>query len=344
MKVKHDDSFEEFNTKANRFYLDYFGDFRIVGDGKVTSRFCGAYRSVDGCIRIHLHEGKMWKGKDATGKVYVRRINMSCKKSSCPLCFKHGWGLRQAGNVANRLEGISKKHGLDVEHLFISVPKSDYEFGVKDYKALRAKAVRILKARGIVGGCMIFHAYRFHDVKPKGWYGSPHFHVLGFVDGNYKCRACKRKNNCLKGCGGFDDVSYQQFLKDGYYAKVMGKRGKSYVTGKSNVFGTAIYQLNHSSYKLGVNRFHICTYFGICGHRVFKSLPFVKDKKACPICEYDVEKLVYLGGMLYYERWRREKGSPDKSNEFLLSYMEDGRIAWGLDDRKDFVRRKRGVK
>jgi hypothetical protein len=335
------------NTKANRVYVDYYGDFRLVGDGKVTSNMCGVFRSLDGCIRVELHKGKIWKGKDCTGKVYVRRINLTCKRSSCPICFKHGWAKRQAGNVENRLSAISKKlGGLEVEHIVVSLPKSDYDLGVKDYRALRLKVVRLLKSRGVFGGCMIFHAYRFsEDVGNRGWYASPHFHVLGFVHGGYKCRECSHKFACVKGCGGFDDVSYQAFLKDGYYVKVLAERNVSfYDESKKNVYGTAWYQLNHASYLLGFNRFHICTWFGVCAQRLFKCKPALVEKVPCPICKHDVEKLVYLGGLPYYEKWRREKGSPNKSNEFLMSYFEDGRVAFGIDDRKasfGYSRRKR---
>jgi hypothetical protein len=78
---------------------------------------------------------------------------------------------------------------------------------------------------------------------------------------------------------------------------------------------------------------------------VFKSSPVVREKKECPICEHEVEKLVYLGGLPYYEKWRRERGSPAETNEFLFSYRENGRIVWGLDQRKGGVRYgKRGVK
>lgn len=343
--VDGDNNSKEFNTKANRVYINYYGDFRLVGDGKVTGSWCGSFRNIDGCVRVDLHAGKKWKHKDASGHVYVRTIHTSCKRSSCSVCFKFGWSLRQAGNVATRLEAVAEKYGLEVDHIVVSVPKSDYELGVEDYHALRYKVMRILKSRGVIGGCLIFHAYRFsEEVGNRGWYGSPHWHVLGFIEGGYKCRDCKRKNNCLKGCGGFDDRAWQAFQKDGYYVKVMGKRAKSYYDDKPNIFGSASYQLNHSSYKLGVNRFHICTWFGICGHRVFKSPLVVRDKAKCPICKYDVEKLVYLGGFLYYEKWRREKHSCDKSTTFLFPYLEDGRIAWGLDDRKETFKRRRKVK
>ena len=64
------------------------------------------------------------------------------------------------------------------------------------YEDLRNKVVKILKSRGVIGGCLIFHGFRYNNVRL--WYWSPHFHVLGFVLGGYsRCRNCKDKWNCM---------------------------------------------------------------------------------------------------------------------------------------------------
>lgn len=322
--VDRDDSPKFLNTKANRKYRSHFGDFRLVGDGKVSGSYCGVYHGIDGCVRVDLHKGKKWKGKDCTDKAYVRIIHMSCKKPSCPLCFRHGWGGRSARCIATRLEAVAVKCGLDIEHIVLSPSESDYELCLKDYSAFRRKAMRIMKMCGVIGGQMLFHAYRFDDIG-RVWYGSPHFHVLGFIEGNYGCRGCtKDTKECLT-CSGFEGVVRRQYDKYGWIVKVLSER--------KSIVATAKYELGHATYSLGVNRFHIFTYFGICGNRVFKSPAVVKKKSECPICKYDIEKLVYLGGLLYLEKWRRERGSPSKSNEFLLSFKEDGRVVWDIDGR-----------
>lgn len=312
------------NIKANRKYRDVFGDFRLVGDGKVSGSYCGVFSCVDGCIRVDLHKGKKWKGKDSSGKVYVRVIHMSCKNPACPICFRHGWGGRSARSIANRLEAVAEKCGLDIEHIVLSPPKSDYELCVKDYKAFRRKAMTVMKTCGIVGGQMLFHAYRFSDAD-RVWYGSPHVHVLGFIEGNYGCRGCKKDTSECLTCSGFEGAVRRQYKKYRWIVKTLTKR--------KSVVATVKYELGHATYSLSMNRFHIFTYFGICGNRVFKSPPVVKKKSECPICLYDVEPLVYLGGLLYLEKWRREKGSPAKPNEFLLAFKEDGRVAWDIGDR-----------
>ena len=145
----------------------------------------------------------------------------------------------------------------------------------------------------------------------KHWYWSPHFHVLGFILGGYgRCRCCERKWNCLKGCGGFDDKSYQLFLKDGYYVKVLGKR--------KTVFGTAWYQLNHASVKKNVKRFHVSTWFGVCSYRKLK-VTVEKRKELCPICRHDLIDIRYFGSKHIASVLERDS---------LEDYEEDGRVVW----------------
>jgi len=237
---------------------------------------------------------------------------------------RHGWGGRSARSIATRLEAVAEECGLDIEHIVSSPPKSLYELCIKDFKAFRRKAMDILKMCNVVGGQVLFHAYRFDD-RSRKWYGSPHMHVLGFVKDNYGCRGCTKDTKECLSCCGFEGVVRRQYAKFGWIVKVLSKR--------KSVVATAKYELGHATYSLGLNRFHIFTYFGNCGNRVFKSPDIVKKVATCPICEYDVEKLVYLGGFLYMEKWRREKGSPSKPNEFLLAFREDMRVVWDIDGR-----------
>jgi len=183
-----------------------------------------------------------------------------------------------------------------------------------DLKPLRLKVVKLLKARGVVGGCRIFHGFRY-NVK-KGWYFSPHFHVLGFILGGYaRCRNCKRKWNCQKGCGGFDDRAWQAFQKDGYYVKVFGKR--------KTVVGTAWYQLNHSSIKKNVKRFHVATWFGNCSYRKLKVTVEMR-KAVCPICKHDLVRIRYFGVKAIIT----DRSSPYYEQDSFEDYEEDGRIVY----------------
>jgi hypothetical protein len=286
-----------------------YGVYQLVGNGEVTNVFCGKFMSYKGCLRVDLHNLITLDGVNYSGKVFVRKVHHWCNKPSCPVCFKSGWAIREAGNIEGRLAEASKRFGL-VEHIVCSVPLRDYGLS---FEALRSKAVKVLFVRGVVGGVLIFHGFRYN--LRKHWYFSPHFHVLGFVLGGYGCRGCKRKNNCLKGCGGFDDRSYQNFLKDGYVVKVLGER--------KTVFGTAWYQLNHASIKKGVVRFHVASWFGVCSYRKLK-VTVEKRKDLCPICQHDLGAIRYFG----VKRIVFDRSSSSYRRDSFEDLEEDGRVVW----------------
>ena len=115
---------------------------------------------------------------------------------------------------------------------------------------------------------------------------SPHYHILGFIRGGYRCRDCERKWNCLKGCGGFDDRNYQSFVENGYWVKVQGER--------KTIVGTAWYQLNHATLRIGVKRFQVVTWFGLLGYNKMKSFR-VEPEVRCPACDSDMEVGFHVG-------------------------------------------------
>jgi len=288
-----------------------FGDYRLVGNGEVTNSFCGVWCSFRGCLNVDKHDKTDLYGNNFSRKIYVEPVFHSCNKPSCPVCYKSGWAVRQAGRIEARLKEASKRFGR-AEHIICSVPSRDYGL---EFKALRRKAVKVLKVRGVVGGVLIFHGFRFNKRK-WNWYWSPHFHVLGFVLGGYgRCRGCNRKWNCLKNCGGFDDRSYQCFLKDGYFVKVLGKR--------ETVFGTAWYQLHHASVKKNVVRFHVATWFGVVSYRKLK-VTIEKRKEVCPICQHDLVRVDYFGDKRFVE----DRCSLDYVRDSFEDFREDGRVVW----------------
>lgn len=176
---------------------------------------------------------------------------------------------------------------------------------------LRAKILGVLKARGIVGGVLIFHGFRYN--KHKRWYWSPHFHVLGFILGGYRCRSCTKQ--CFKGCGEFEDRKYRCYEKDCCIVRVLGKR--------KTVGGTAWYQLNHASVKVGVVRFHVATWFGVCSYRKLKVTTEYK-KNVCPICHHELVRLMYIG----WKRFVLDRNAPEYTRDSFEDLMENGRIAW----------------
>jgi hypothetical protein len=258
-----------------------YGDFELVGCGKVTNQYCGTFRNYLGCVREDLHERIDLNGVNYHDRGFVKLVFHSCDKPSCPVCYRRGWAVREARKVDLRLKEAGKTWG-EVEHILCSLPLKDYSLS---YQSQVNKAVKVLLSRGVVGGVLMYHAFRFNW--SRYWYYSPHFHVLGFVLGGYgRCRNCEHKSKCVKGCGGFDDVSYQQFLKNGYFVKVFGKR--------ITVSGTALYQLNHSALRVSSKRANVATWFGVCSYRKLKVTAEVR-KQLCPICNSELVRLNYLG-------------------------------------------------
>jgi hypothetical protein len=296
-KVKDD-------TPANPYDRD--GEFVRVGNGDVTNPdTCGQFRGYKGCLNVDLHNIVTLEGHNHKGEVYVKKRFYSCDKPTCPVCFKFGWAVREATNVESRIREASRKYGL-AEHVTSSVPQNDYGLS---FKKLRAKQLKILKSRYVHGGVLIFHAQRyanFWEAKrkrvPQGWYFSPHFHIIGFVDGGYsKCRKCenmmvngevKYPAKCM-GCKGFEGQTRRMWEKEGgkgsgYIVKVLGKR--------KSVFGTAWYQLNHASLITGGERSQVATWFGTCSYRKLKLKKEDRIKRdVCPICGYDLVKIRYVG-------------------------------------------------
>lgn len=296
-----------------------FPEHKRVGHGSVTSSTCGKFKGHMGCLETHLHNKVTLDGVNHRGKVYWAKIFMSCDKPSCPACFKRGWAVREAGKIEARLAEASKLHG-QAEHVVVSLPKKDY-FLKYDY--LRQKVVAVLGSRGIVGGTQMFHKERFS--RARGWYTSPHFHVLGFVGGGYGCRSCQ-KQYCSE-CNGFEAVTRRLNEKDGYIVKVLGKR----ITN----FGTAWYQLNHASYRVKAKRAVVATWFGVVSYRKMKATKFVRPKRVCPLCQHELRWLRYLGSnpqiLAHFSSVYRKGEVSDGWSD----HYENGQLAWVYDERAE---------
>jgi hypothetical protein len=282
------------------------GSHVLVGNGKVTNPTkCGSFFGLYGCLNVELHDLITLEGHNHKGKVFIRKRFHSCDKPTCPVCFMSGWAVREARNIEDRISKASSKFGL-AEHMVASVPQTDYSL---PFEKLKRKILKVLKSRYVLGGVHIFHAFRYANPEearkkhvPVGWYWSPHFHILGFVDGGYsKCRKCenmmvngqvKYPLKCL-GCKGFEGQTRRMWNKEGgknkgYIVLVMGKR--------KSVFGTAWYQLNHASIVSHNERAHVATWFGTCSKRKLKLAKGDRLERAtCPICNYPLERVNYAG-------------------------------------------------
>jgi hypothetical protein len=304
-----------------------YGRYQVVGNGKVTNpETCGKFKGFRICANVHLHDIITLQGKNYKGKVHYRKMFMTCNRPDCPICFRRHWAVREAKNIDARIKEGSKTRGLG-EHIIDSIPPNDWGL---PFEKMKAKALKVLKTLGVSGGCVIFRAFRYnnweearHKRQAQGFYYSPHFHVIGFIDGGYgKCRGCKNmrangRAKCLEkcmGCDGFEGRSRRLFYKAGgngfgHIVKVKGKR--------RSVFGTAWYQLEHSTLVDGGKRNHVVTWFGTCSYRKLKLKREDRVGHKCPICGYDLKRGRYVGSRLdeILADWWSETGEDDFLDE-----------------------------
>jgi len=101
-----------------------------------------------------------------------------------------------------------------------------------------------------------------------------------------RCRGCVHERGDCGSCSGFKGREVRGYEKDGYIVKVFDER--------KTVFGTAHYQLNHATIRIGIRRFHVVTWHGICSYRKFKSEK-VMVEVSCPACSSEMVRSVYVG-------------------------------------------------
>ena len=295
-------------------------EFELVGHGKQTNVKFGTFNKFMGCLNVEAHNASRWLNPDLKkDSVYVKSVYHSCDKPTCPQCFKFGWAVRQATRMEERLKKASVSYGL-VEHIVASVPVELYGLSLE---ALRSRAVKILANRGIVGGSMIFHGFRYANRReanqkgvPFGWRWNPHFHVLGFVggEGYGRCRTCKGAD-CYA-CGGFEGLTMREHMKDSWIVKVLEKR--------KTVGGTCWYQLNHCSIRRGAKKSHAATWFGVCAYRKMKTdnITDIKIKHKCPICGNELVRVRYLGDF--------SELSISRKGEMVNMFGNDGQPLWEI--------------
>ncbi len=279
------------------------GIFQRVGNGRQTDGRCGQTLGLKGCLNVDLHAHVSLDGVNHAGNVYIKKIIHSCDKPECPVCFKRGWAVREASAIEYRIKEASKRFGV-AEHIIVSVPKTDYGLS---YAEMKAKALKVLHNRGVLGGVLIFHAQRYCNKKesiakgkPFGWYLSFHFHVIGFIDGGYaQCRHCTKNTLECLGCNGFEGRTRREYYKEG------GKDGAGCsVSGwivavkgaRKTIHGTAWYQLNHSTLIRGAKRSRVTTWFGVSSYVKLKLKKQDRiSRDICPICQHQLEEVMYVG-------------------------------------------------
>jgi hypothetical protein len=241
-------------------------------------------------------------GKSHVGRTFWVKRFRSCDKPSCPICYKR-WAQRQARHVADRITVLERELGMKAEHIIWSCKSDDYAL---PFDKLRAKMRRDLKACGVLGGYEIFHMERFakwYEAKlrgiPQGWRLSLHFHIIGFIEGGMaKCRGCnKHKSECLN-CSGFDGRARRVHFGyvDGAGRKHAGNGAIIKVKdARKSIWGTAYYQLNHATVRVGVKRQNVGVWFGVAGKRKLKLKNEERFRYKCPLCEHFLVHGVFVG-------------------------------------------------
>jgi hypothetical protein len=284
-----------------------FGGYELVGHRRRTNGNCGKFKHFSGCLNVELHNAVRWFfPKLKKNSVFVKPVYWSCDKPTCPVCYMYGWATREACRIEARMKEASKRFGL-AEHIIVSVLPNDYGLSLE---ASRAKCRKILADRGVIGGVMIFHGFRYRNRwfarrknLPIGWFWSPHMHVIGFVggEGYGKCRTCSFNPELVhnwdkcKDCNGFEGLTRRLWEKEG------GRGGSGYVVKvkekRKTIGGTAWYQLHHASIRRGSKRSHAASWFGVCSYRKLKLIngADVGIKHKCQICHSDLVRVRYLG-------------------------------------------------
>jgi hypothetical protein len=302
--------------------------YMIVGRDSPTSPYCGRHRYYERCDAVELHDG-VFAGKD----VY-HNVVMSCHRPCCSCCWKYGWAVREANSIDSRFLTAEKVLGLryvDVEHLQASVPKKDYGLSYAD---LCRNAILALRRSGCVGGNIIFHGHRKDYVKRQLFF-SPHFHSLCYIRGGYKCRTCEHLkcsgkmrlycNAPAGSCDGFEQLTRKAHVDDGWIVS-LAKNEKGVVEKRSSVFGTAWYQLEHSSHQVGVRRFQIVKWWGVLNNCKLKTIPKVVEHN-CVVCKSPMKKGHLPFGVEGVISNRGEKGFV---KNFMVDHVED-------DDRCGYI-------
>jgi hypothetical protein len=194
--------------------------------------------------------------------VFTSKIKR-CFSPKCPVCWG-AWALREAGRIEFRItESMKVKPSLGLPiHVVVSVPSWEYNL---DPSVLRKKAYVVGKEAGFSGGSAIWHPFR-QDKHSGLWYFSPHFHLIGF---------------------GWIQGAELVYKANGWIVKNLGVR--------SNVFGTAFYQLTHCGVYYGAGRKHSVTWLGSLAYNQLPLPPRPEKKDLCPYCGEELVSVVWVG-------------------------------------------------
>lgn len=206
---------------------------------------------------------------------YIEEWTHNCSKAHCPTCFRN-WLKRRTQDSGRRLKQISKLLHRAPNHIVLSAGP--------DFDGSSKQILKMVKAAGIIGGCKIFHAWRFRekatgqaiawkrtDINPNSKekvpsYGteSPHWHILGW---------------------GYLTPSNEFYKKTGWTYKNLGPRKDD------SLYRTLYYQLSHATID---GRKQTLTWFGIvANNKLVTRVEVEYQVKLCPHCKSEMKKYQY---------------------------------------------------
>lgn len=211
----------------------------------------------------------------------IEKWTHNCSKAECQVCSGH-WLKRRTRESGRRLKQIAKLLHRAPYHITLSAG-SDWDGSTK-------QVLKMLRMIGIVGGCKLFHAWRFREKstgQPIAWkrtdinpcseekvpsYGleSPHWHILGWIDWSRLMKS-------------------DEFQKrTGWVYRNHGKR-----EGKE-IYRTLGYQLSHVTLD---GRKQTVTWFGItANNKLVTDVVEEYQAKLCPKCRIPMVKYQYYYG------------------------------------------------
>ena len=336
---------------SSNAFVEYDEIFGLVAHGEVKDSRCGTFmkrktKALNGCLNVKAHKGVVdLNGVNYTNKVFVQRIFHSCGRPECPSCAISGYAVSEANRAERILIFASKEFSLDeVFHTIVSFPK---DCGMS-YEAMRKYLVSYLRSVGVVGGCYIYHHYRYHgrnetyEGEPARYLtDNPHFHCLVFIKGGYGCRACRclregTFDRCRSGCNGFEGVVrrvYDSAVAKGKVPLIVKVKAR-----RKTIGGTLWYELSHASYRKDVKKQFIVNWFGCCARRKLKipkgKLPQIEH--LCPLCGSKLQRVKFLGD---YKDLLAYMAVADERNKglWLDAKDKDGNWLW----RSEFADRYR---
>jgi hypothetical protein len=176
---------------------------------------------------------------------------------------------------------------------------------------------------------VIYHQERY--TRERGWYFSPHFHLLTYFSDKFKCRGCERfgfaSRRVCGGCDGFEARTRSLYDSDGWICKIARSRKTGRTDVRQTVGGSSWYLLSHSSYRVDAKRHNIATWWGNCSYRRLK-VKVERKKRVCPHCGGELVNLEYRGHaghvLCVMHGVRPKRGNGD----FWSDYVEDGKVVW----------------